>query len=122
MFRGPRWRNDNVDYSSLKPFERKIVYFGPDDEFRDGLRQTGMFYARHFHGSVIDICNAFKRVAFVVGLQTFLFSLAEALKVPRLCEMSSSIPDVIPRGGIANDFVDENDLANCLRMYSALLK
>lgn len=55
--------------------------------------------------------------AFCVGNQTSYFAIAEALKIPRLCELSSELPDVIPKGDYANDFVNNQDLSICLKLY-----
>ena len=117
VFRSPRYRNKRIwSYNELKPFVDRLVYFGTDKEHESFCRENG-WNVQKFHGSFVDICRAFQRVSFVVGNQTFLFSLAEALKVPRLCEMASNIPDVMPLGRLANCFVDNEDLRACLDMY-----
>lgn len=118
VFRSPRYRNKNIsNYKLLNSYSDRIVFFGNDAEYSDFCSSMNMTPLR-FKGNFVDICRAFQRCSFVVGNQTFLFSLAEALKVPRLCEMASSIPDVMPLGKMANCFVDEADFGECLKMYA----
>lgn len=90
---------------------------GTDDEYIAFEKETSMRIP-FFKSTFIDVAKSIQKSAFVVGNQTFFFSLAEALKVPRLCEMCPKTPDVMPRGKWANDFVDETDLEICLKMYA----
>jgi hypothetical protein len=41
------------------------------------------------------------------------------MKAPRILEMSSDLPDVIPKGDWSFDAVDDNDLSNCLKLCVA---
>jgi len=117
VFRSPRYRNDMVNFSSLRKYANKCVYMGTEKEYVIFKQETGINLP-FFKSNFIDIAKAMCRASFVVGNQTLLFSIAESLKVPRLCEMSTKVPDVMPRGNWGNDFVDENDLAVCLKMYA----
>ena len=122
VFRTSRYRNRRIlNYNSLKPYAGRLVYFGTQSEHAAFCNEMRLQIPR-FEGNFVDTCRAFQRCAFVVGNQTFLFALAEALKVPRLCEMASNIPDVMPLGHLANCFVDDHDLNECVRMYMRELK
>lgn len=122
VFRTSRYRNRKIPhYNLLRPYANRLVYFGTKGE-HEAFVQSMHCEVPLFNGTFIDICRAFQRCSFVVGNQTFLFSLAEALKVPRMCEMSSEIPDVMPLGRLANTFVDVDDMRECLKMYIRELK
>jgi len=66
----------------------------------------------------LQVGNIMNNCGFVVGNQTAYFAVAEAMKVPRLVEMSSTIPDVIPHGGTCNDFINNDDFKICLKLYA----
>lgn len=122
VFRTTRYRNRKIaNYNALKPFMNRLLFFGTESEHLMFCSEMGGTIMR-FQGDFIDVCRAFQRCLFVVGNQTFLFALAEALKVPRLCEMASSIPDVMPLGCLANCFVDNEDFHQCIEMYRSVLK
>jgi len=122
VFRTTRYRNRDIyGYTALRPYADRLVFFGTSEE-HDSFVRSMRCEVPLFKGTFVDACRAFQRCAFVVGNQTFFFSLAEALKVPRLCEMSSEIPDVMPLGRLANAFVDSRDFIECLKMYARELK
>lgn len=117
VFRSSRYRNTNVDFSILKKYADKCIYVGTENEYTS-FKESTKCNMPLYKGTFIDIARVMSKCAFVVGNQTFFFSLAEALKVPRICEMSSMVPDVIPRGKWGNEFIDQQDFIDCLKLYA----
>lgn len=117
IFRSPRYRNNKVNYSPLRQFVKDCIYIGLQKQYTLFCIQNGFKPQFLRLNNFIQACQLMKSCAFVVGNQTFLFSLAQALKVPRLLEMCYSQPDVIVHGNGANDFVDMEDFAKLLMLY-----
>lgn len=118
VFRTTRYRNHKIDYSLLKKYSSDCVYIGLQKQYSLFCIQNGFKVQFLKLDNFIQVCQLMKSCAFVVGNQTFLFSLAQALKVPRLLQMCYAQPDVIVHGNGSNDFVDMEDFQNLLKLYS----
>ena len=119
VFRTSRYRNRSIlNYNMLKKYQKNIIYIGNENQYRQFCEQTMFKPQYHQTNSFLQVANIINNCAFVVGNQTSYFAIAEALKVPRLCQMSTEIPDVIPKGDFANDFVNNDDLKICLDLYA----
>lgn len=117
VFRTTRYRNNKVDFSLLKQFSDRIVYIGLEKQYTLFCIQNG-FKPQYLRlNNFIQVCQLLKSCAFVIGNQTFFFSLAQALKVPRMLQMCYAQPDVIVHGDNANDFVDMEDFRETLKLY-----
>lgn len=117
VFRTSRYRNVKVSYRHLNKYISKIIFVGTQSEYNSFCLQNNFRPLFVRLNSFIELCQMMKACAFVVGNQTFFFALAQALKVPRLVQMSSTIPDVITHGKNGNDFVDNQDFICLLDMY-----
>jgi hypothetical protein len=96
LSRSFRCRNFTLDYRFLRRY-RNIVFVGVEEEFNDMkklLPELEWAPVRDFleMARIIAGCRLF------IGNQSFPFSLAEALKVPRILEVDPSVPNVIPIG------------------------
>jgi hypothetical protein len=101
--RSHRYRQPLIDYSFLKNYENKL-FVGVPEEYADMEKVLpGLEYkpVNDFleMATVINSCRLF------IGNQSFPFSLAEALKVPRLLEVYYKVPNVITEGKGANHFM-----------------
>ncbi len=102
LARSERYRNSFVDYSFLKNYQN-LVFIGVESEYNDMLKaipnlkwvQVDDFLKL---AQIIAGCKLF------IGNQSFPFSLAEALKVPRILEIYYHTANVIPEGPNAHDF------------------
>lgn len=117
IFRSGRYLNERVNYRVLKPWESSLVYIGYIEEYNRFCAGSGIKPEFHKINNFIEMAQILNHCAFVIGNQTFFYSVAEALKVPRLMEMSSKLPDVMPKGKFGNDFVDNDDLIACMKLY-----
>jgi ADP-heptose:LPS heptosyltransferase len=71
--------------------------------------------------SFIEVAYILNNCKFCIGNQTFYFSLAEALKVPRLLELYKVLPDVIPKGKMAMEFVDNQTFQDDFNFFKESL-
>lgn len=117
VFRSSRYHNHKVNYSILKKYEKDMIFIGYENEYKNFISSSLLSVPFYFPKSFIDVAQIFNHCRFVIGNQTMYFAIAEAMKVPRLVEMSTTIPDVIPKGKFGNDFVDTNDLVSCVELY-----
>ena len=55
--------------------------------------------------SALEAANLIGSAKLVIGNQTFFYSLAEAAKKDRLCELSNYCPNTYAHGGTCNDIL-----------------
>lgn len=122
-----RARNDSINYRFLKPFDKKIIFVGFDDEFEEfvlsnNLIDDELIYEddddspiyndaqiatniKHVKPTnLLHLAVIIRSCKFFIGNQSLCFALAEAMKVPRILETCSYLPNVIPCGEKAYDF------------------
>ena len=102
IFRSPRYHNIEIDYncllSGVLPDSYKTVFLGIPYEHRS--------FIQHFYrlgpssdiiyiptGSLLDAYKIISGSSLCIGNQTGLFSIAEALKKPRILEASTYVPN-----------------------------
>lgn len=113
----PRYANNFVTWKCLEKYKKHIIFVGLESD-RDGL-----YWRSHIHfdfyktTNFTDLAQVIRHSAFFVGTQSFPACLSEAMKTPRIIVQATSVPDLIPRGGIGNAVIDEDDLENTLEMY-----
>lgn len=95
--RSARYHNPNIDYSALRNAKR-VLFLGLPTEYEaiklpnaEHIEVTDFLHA----ATIINSAKAY------VGNQSFMFSLAEGLKVKRILERNPDQPDVCPLGGEA---------------------
>jgi hypothetical protein len=99
--RSSRYRNPNLDYAFLRRYGQ-IYFIGIRSEYDDikaFIPNIKWIEVDHFLqlAQIIRGCDVF------IGNQSFPFSVAEALKVPRVLEMCVFTPNVIPQGEHGHD-------------------
>lgn len=106
--RTSRYRNEHINYGILNKYAQrgfKIYFVGTLDEFSEFsgpvasaeyLKVDNFLELAYY----IAMCKLF------VGNQSFCFSLAEAMKTPRVLEVCSYAPNVIPVGNNAYQYYD----------------
>lgn len=99
-----RCRNQSISYAFLKKYLNEITFVGLLEEYEDFFNNVGrcdhiLCYNAH------EIAELIEGARFFIGNQSLCFSIAEALKVPRILEVCSELPNVIPVGKNAFDFL-----------------
>lgn len=100
--RSARSHNPNTDYTVLKKYADRILFIGHDDEWRSFCN---FFPVQHYKvKDFLEMATLINSAKFVIANQSFPYAIAEALKVPRILEIYSPLPHVIPTGENAYDF------------------
>ena len=102
IMRSPRYRNQFINYNFLKN-QNNMVCIGLKSEYEDLKRNISnleYYDCKNF----LEMAQIIKSSKFFLGNLCFSYSIAEALKVPRLLEACPEFPVVFPIGGKAYDF------------------
>lgn len=101
--RSSRYHNPQISYKFLEKYKDRVIFIGLDDEWKSFC--SNFFEVRHYKvKDFYELAVLINSCKFFVGNQSFCFSLAEALKVPRILELFATLPNVIPHGNHAYDF------------------
>lgn len=116
LARSSRYRNSTIDYSFLKNYNN-IVFIGVKSEFEDmqkAIPELKTVQVKNFLelAQIIAGCKVF------IGNQSFPYSIAEGLKVPRILEAYYHLAHVIPEGENAHDFYYQNHFESLVRRLS----
>ena len=115
LFRSPRYRSDRLTYLSLLRCRDRLLFLGTAEEHEEFSTRT--FRCDYLPTQdFLEAARLIRGAALTIGNQTGLFAIAEALKVPRLLEISPTCPNVIMQGGWNRDLLSEEDLEAALRL------
>lgn len=105
--RTSRYRNESIHYGFLQHTPLKVYFAGNMEEyaeFQSHVPKAEYLHVKNFLELAIYISSA----KVFIGNQSFCFSLAEAMKTPRILEVCSYAPNVIPCGPNGYDFYTED--------------
>lgn len=115
--RTERCQNTTIDYSFLTQYKERLLFVGLESEwikFKEDTRiDLPLFTAKDF----LELAQLIASCSFFIGNQSLCFSIAEALKIPRVLEVCPYLNNVIPCGEHAYDFWHQQ----CLEYYVQLL-
>jgi hypothetical protein len=90
-YEGPlRWQE-------LKDFEHQAVFVGFENEWNAFKKSTGLDLPFYCPQSYVEICQILLGSKLFIGNQSFVYSLAEALKVSRVQETCLQCPNCLPQ-------------------------
>lgn len=87
-----------LDISMLEPYVKDIVFIGVESEYDSFQSRLSEKVPHVYINNFLEAAQAFKSCKLCIGNQTGLYSIMEALKVPRLLEVCRTCPNVIPNG------------------------
>lgn len=99
-----RYRNRFVTYFFLKQYEDKLAFAGLPQEYERFILEWKLDMPLVKVSDFLELAECIKAAKLFLGNQSFVFQLAESLKVPRILELSQLMPNVIPCGKNAFDF------------------
>jgi hypothetical protein len=108
--RSERYRNDRLNYSFLKPYEDECVFLGTMREYNNFCMMFDLNIRKLHVDNFLEYAQSIKQSKFYMSNQSQGFQLAEGLKHPRILELSSIAPNVIPIGKDAYDFFAQDAL------------
>lgn len=108
--RSERYLNPNIDYSFLKKYEKDILFVGTELEFLIFKMRHGLNIERLVVKDFLELAQAIKQSLFHISNQTMAAQISQGLKIPRIVELCSDAPNVIPIGEDAYDFYSQKHL------------
>lgn len=114
MARSERYRNFTINYKFLNNYE-KIVFIGVESEYKD-IKKTLPNIKWVQVNNFMEMAQIIAGSKFFIGNQSFPFSIAESLKVPRILETSFEVINVIPEGENGYDFFFQEHLQSLVEM------
>lgn len=101
--RSERYRNITTDYSFLSKYD-KLKFIGVESEYEDIKKQIPNIEWLQV-SDFLQMARVIAGCKFFIGNQSFPFSIAEALKVPRVLEVCYDVINVVPEGPGGHDFL-----------------
>lgn len=115
--RTSRYRNPHIHYGLLNKYAQsnKIYFVGTLDEFSEF---SGFVASAEYLkvDNFLELAYYIAMCKLFVGNQSFCFALAEAMKIPRVLEVCSFAPNVIPVGKHAYQYYDKECFETILDM------
>lgn len=103
--RTSRYRNDELYYHFLDN-KKNVVFVGLEAEYRDFIRSCPS--ALHYEApNFLSLARAVAGCKLFIGNQSFAYTLAEGLKVPRVLEICPYCPNAAPCGERAWDVLSQ---------------
>lgn len=102
LARSERYHNSFVDHSFLKKYTN-IVFIGVASEYADIKKHLGNVKWVEVN-DFLQLARIIAGCKFFIGNQSFPFSIAEGLKVPRIMETCYLVTNVVPEGENAHEF------------------
>jgi hypothetical protein len=106
-------------WQELDGWVDKAVFVGFDEEWLAFKKMTGFDNLRLYKPeSYVDICNVLLGSKLFIGNQSFVYSLAEALKVNRVQEACLICPNCLPQSGNGHVVLNQSILNFYAGSYS----
>lgn len=102
--RSERYRNENIDYSFLKPYEDDLLFSGTMREYNNFCMTFDLNIKKLIVKDFKHLAQCLKQSKGLMSNQTMIFQIAEGLKIPRVVELCNFAANVIPVGENAFDF------------------
>ena len=102
ILRSHRYRNEHINYNFLSNY-KNLIFIGLHDEYLDlkkNIKNLEFYDCKDF----LEMAKIINSSKFFIGNLGFGFSIAEALKKPRLLEACPNFPVLFPIGDKAYDF------------------
>jgi hypothetical protein len=100
--RSGRYQNKYIDYSFLSKYDN-LKFIGIESEFKDIKRSIPKLEWIEME-NFLQMAQTIAGCKFFIGNQSFPYSVAEALKVPRILEVAFDVINVVPEGRDGYDF------------------
>jgi len=105
--RTERYNNPQINYSFLKPFEDDILFSGTMREYNNFCMNFDLNIRKLNESNFLELAQAIKQSRFHLSNQTMAFQISQGIKHPRMVEICSYAPNVIPYGKDAFDFYSQ---------------
>jgi len=87
----------SLEWGQLKGREKRCVFVGFEEEWNEFVKETGLEVSFYKVESYLDLASVIAGSKLFVGNQSFCYSLAEAMKHPRVLEVCDECPNCQPQ-------------------------
>jgi len=105
-----RNRNHFINYFFLKKHEEKLIFAGLKNEYEIFCKEWGLDIPLLVVKDFYELATILNGCKFVLGNQSFVMQLCEAMKVPRIMEAFPMMPTHVVVGEWAKDFYHQTDV------------
>lgn len=91
-----RYRRTVLDYFFLKDYAPDLLFSGTEQEHFKFCKQWGLNIPRLEIKDFLELAYAIRGCRFTLSNQSFLWNLAEAMKIPRILEVCEFAPNCMP--------------------------
>jgi len=99
---------EDIDWGILKHYRHYACFVGFLEEYKAFINKIGFRIAYMHSTSGLTLASIIKRAELFIGNQSFAWSLAEAMKVPRVLEVYHKNPDTMPCGRDGYVYLDKS--------------
>jgi len=115
LARSGRCRNLDIQYDFLREFG-EIDFVGTPAEYQE-MRQVLPTLQHVECQNMLQLAAVIQSARFFIGNQSFPYSVAEALKVPRILEVYPKMPDVIPTGAHTGEAFFQSNFEKLVKVF-----
>lgn len=109
--RSTRYINKSINYSLLSKLEYDLGFIGTEQEYKIFTKEFDCLRIKYLElQDARTAAHYISQSDLYIGNQSFLFSIAESMKVNRLIESFEPVPNVIPTGGKCGQFITTKGL------------
>jgi hypothetical protein len=101
--RSGRYQNKSISYSFISGYDN-VFFIGVESEYKEIKKQIPPIKWVEVK-DFLQLARIIAGCKFFIGNQSFPYSIAEALKVPRILEVSFEVINVVPEGPNGHDFL-----------------
>ena len=105
-----RYNNPLISYFFLRPFQDHLMFAGTKEEHEKFMKDFNLDFPRLEISNFLELAQSVKQSRFLLSNQTAIFQIAEGIKKPRILEICSLFPNVIPIGKKAYDIFEQMPL------------
>lgn len=119
LSRSLRYQNTSISYKFLQQYTN-VKFVGVAEEYNEIKKVLpGIEWIQV--DTFLELAQIIKGCKFFIGNQSFPFSLAEAMKVPRILEIPFDVINVVPEGENAYDFLFQEHFESLVEFLSSSL-
>lgn len=96
--RTSRYQNPYIHYFFLKKYQDRVMFIGLKDEHKAFCEKWGLKIKRLDIGNFLDVANVLHISRGFIGNQSFMWHVADAMKIPRVLEYCNVYPNTHPTG------------------------
>lgn len=108
--RTQRHYNPHIHYGFLKEYEKDCGFIGTADEHKAFCEAFDLNIERFMVPDFLSLANTLNACTLFIGNQSFCWHVADAMKIPRLLEVSPDYPNTLPTGAKGYGFLYQNAL------------